>query len=40
MEAQLAQFRFGRILLHAICACRDRKYQWHLSGVRRELAGR
>jgi len=36
---QLAQFRFGRILLHAACAFRDHKYGWHWRGIVRELFG-
>ena len=29
--------RFGRILLHLRCLYHDRKYRWHLAGVRREI---
>jgi hypothetical protein len=37
MQAQLAQFSFGRVLLHVACAWRDHKYQWHWRGIRREI---
>jgi len=37
MQACFVQFSLGRIFLHFICACRDHKYQWHWSGIRREL---
>jgi hypothetical protein len=39
MQVRLAQFGFGRILLHLACACHDHKYRWHWKGVRRELFG-
>ena len=28
----------GRVLLHVLCACRDRQFRWHLNGIARELA--
>jgi hypothetical protein len=37
MQTHLAQFSFGRIMLHAACACRDHKYAWHWQGVVREI---
>jgi len=37
MELKLAQSSFGRILLHLACVYRDHKYQWHWSGIRREI---
>lgn len=37
MKARLAQFSFGRILLHVTCAAQDHKLQWHWQGVLREL---
>lgn len=33
----LAHFSTGRILLHAICASRNRKWAWHAAGIAREL---
>jgi hypothetical protein len=38
MQTYLAQFSFGRILLHLGSACRDHKYRWHWRGIWRELA--
>src|SRR5216117_694119 len=38
MQTQLANFNFGRILLHLACACRDHKYQWHWRGILREFS--
>jgi hypothetical protein len=38
MKAQLAEFAYGRVILHVWCACRDHKYSWHWQGVVRELA--
>jgi hypothetical protein len=38
MQTYLAQFSFGRIMLHLGSACRDRKYRWHWRGIWRELA--
>jgi hypothetical protein len=38
MQPYLAQFSFGRILLHVAAACRDRKYRWHCRGIWREFA--
>jgi hypothetical protein len=40
MQAHLAEHSFGRIVLHLLCAYRDRKYQWHWRGVLRELGGK
>jgi hypothetical protein len=37
MQAHIAQFSVGRILLHVVCACRDHKYQWHWRGIQREI---
>jgi len=36
-QAQLAATPSGRIVLHLICACRDRKFRWHGRGMTREL---
>ena len=38
MNVQLAESRLGRIWLHLLCACRDRKVRWHWVGIRRELS--
>jgi hypothetical protein len=38
MKAQLAEFAYGRVILHVWCAWRDHKYRWHWQGVVRELA--
>lgn len=38
MQIYLAQSSFGRIVLHAVCACRDHNYQWHWHGVLREFS--
>jgi hypothetical protein len=37
MQAQLAKYSFGRILLHLACLVRDEKVQWHWQGILREL---
>jgi hypothetical protein len=29
--------RIDRMLMHAVCLCRDHKYAWHLSGIWREV---
>ena len=34
----LASTRAGRIALHVIAMISDRAYQWHWTGIRRELA--
>ena len=33
----LAASPAGRIVLHVVCAWRDRRFRWHWQGVRREL---
>jgi len=38
MPAYIAEFRFGRVLLHLFCACRDHQIKWHWRGIRREWA--
>jgi hypothetical protein len=40
MSALLVEYRFGRIVLHLLCAFRSRRLRWHLLGVCRELAPR
>jgi sucrose-6-phosphate hydrolase SacC (GH32 family) len=37
---KLAENRLGRAILHLKCLARDRKWAWHLAGLRRELFGR
>jgi hypothetical protein len=37
MQTRLAQFGFGRMLLHTVCACQDHHYAWHWRGVIREF---
>jgi hypothetical protein len=37
MQAILAGSRFGRIMLHLVCALRDHHLQWHWRGMRREF---
>ena len=37
IQLKLAGNRFGRVALHLVCAFQDRKYQWHLRGMVREL---
>jgi len=37
IQLKLAGSRSGRIALHLVCALRDRKFYWHLSGIVREL---
>ena len=37
MQNQLAEFGFGRVLLHVPCACQDHEFQWHWRGIRREI---
>lgn len=34
----LAQYSFGRILLHVICAFRARNWAWARAGIAREFA--
>jgi len=34
---KLAVSRFGRVALHLICFCQDRKLNWHMRGIAREL---
>jgi len=40
MQARMAESRYGRIMLHVICALRDHRLRWHWRGIHRELAGR
>lgn len=40
MSAQLAQFSFGRILLHVVAMLGDRAVRFHAAGILRELPGR
>jgi hypothetical protein len=40
MHARLAESRYGRIMLHVICALRDHHLGWHWRGIHRELARR
>lgn len=37
MTMKLAGSRIGRIVLHAVCAMRDHKWQWHFNGILREV---
>jgi len=37
VSEQMAGHRWGRVLLHAACAVRDHKLQWHWRGIRREF---
>lgn len=37
---KLTEHRLGRAALHLCCLARDRKWAWHLAGLRRELFGR
>jgi hypothetical protein len=37
MQVLLSEFRYGRVLLHVICAVRDRHVRWHWLGIRREF---
>jgi len=37
---KLTESRLGRVILHLKCLARDRKWAWHLAGLRRELFGR
>jgi len=38
MQTILAESRFGRVLLHVVCALRDHHLRWHWKGIRREFA--
>jgi hypothetical protein len=38
MQARLANSRPGRVMLHLLCALRDRHLAWHWQGILRELA--
>jgi hypothetical protein len=40
MNAILANYRMGRMFLHARCAFCDHHWNWHWQGIRREIAGR
>jgi hypothetical protein len=37
MKNHIAQYPFGRILLHLACLLRDHKMAWHWNGITREL---
>jgi hypothetical protein len=37
MQNELAEFGFGRIVLHLVCAWRDHKLRWHWRGILREI---
>ena len=37
MRAELARVSVGRIVLHAACAVKDGRVQWHWEGIKREL---
>jgi sucrose-6-phosphate hydrolase SacC (GH32 family) len=37
---KLSENRLGRAFLHLKCLARDRKWAWHMAGLRRELFGR
>ena len=36
-KLELAASRSGRIVLHILCAWRDRRFAWHWSGIAREF---
>ena len=38
MQNQLAEFKLGRIVLHLLCFCQDKKFAWHWRGIVRELS--
>jgi hypothetical protein len=40
MQAKLAGTRYGRIMLHVVCALRDHQVRWHWRGIHRELVRR
>jgi hypothetical protein len=40
MQQFLVNNRFGRVLLHGVCALRDHHWTWHRQGVARELRSR
>jgi len=37
MQIKLSSNHAGRIILHLICAKRDRKIKWHLKNILREI---
>jgi len=37
MQMKLAGRRTGRMALHLVCLCRDRKLRWHARGMVREI---
>jgi hypothetical protein len=37
IQMKLACSRSGRMALHLICLCHDRKLRWHACGIGREL---
>ena len=36
-KIKLAQSSAGRIILHALCIKRDKKFWWHIRGIIREI---
>jgi hypothetical protein len=37
MQTMLVENRFGRVVLHLVCALRDHHLRWHWNGIRREF---
>lgn len=37
IQGRLAQLSVGRMFLHAACALRDGRLEWHWEGIKREL---
>lgn len=37
VQMKLAGSRPGRLTLHFLCVCQDRKFRWHARGIVREL---
>jgi hypothetical protein len=38
MQMRLAESRYGRVLLHLICALHDHQLRWHWRGILREFS--
>ena len=37
VSQMIANHRIGRVLLHALCALHDRRWEWHWRGIAREF---
>ncbi|HTL57127.1 MAG TPA: hypothetical protein VL361_15705 [Candidatus Limnocylindrales bacterium] len=37
MKTSLANSHIGRVILHLFCLLQDRKWSWHMAGIRREI---